>query len=49
MCPQTGWVEGEKWAFSEGLERMVGLVEALVMMCIAGDYNGHELGEEGFG
>ncbi|KAI0209708.1 Syntaxin-18 [Lamellibrachia satsuma] len=31
-----GWAETEKRAFREKLERMVGLVEAHVMMCIAG-------------
>ena len=51
------WVETEKRAFREELERMVGLVKVHVMMCIAGDFNGHvgtaETGEEelvgGFG
>ena len=57
-----GWASNRKGgdrkgAFGEELERMVGLVEAHVMMCIAGDFNGHvgtaETGEEesvgGFG
>ena len=39
--PQAGRAETEKGAFREELERMVGLVEARVMMCIAGDFNGH--------
>ena len=48
--PQTGRAETEKTAFGEELERMVGLVEAHVMMCIAGDFNRRvgtaETGEE---
>ena len=55
--PQTGRTETNKRAFREELEKMVGLVEAHVMVCIAGDFNGHvgmaETGEEesvgGFG
>ena len=55
--PQTGRAETEKRAFREELGGMVGLVEAHVMICIAGDFNGHvgtaETGEEesvgGFG
>ena len=55
--PQTGRAETEKRVFREELERMVGLVEAHVMMYIAGDFSGHvgtgETGEEdsigGFG
>ena len=55
--PQTGRAESEKRAFREELERMVGLVEAHVMTCIAEYFNGHvgtaETGEEdsvgGFG
>ena len=39
--PQVGRAETEKGAFSEELERMVGLVEARVKMCIASDCNGH--------
>ena len=31
----------KKKTFREELERMVGLVQAHVMMCIAGDFNGH--------
>ena len=46
----TGMVETEKRAFSEELERIVGLVEVHVMMCITGDFNGNvgtaETGEE---
>ena len=45
--PQTGRAETEKRAFREELERMV---EAHVMMCIAGDFNRRvgtaETGEE---
>ena len=54
---KEGRVEAENRAFREELERKVGLVEARVMMCIAGEFNGHvgtaETGEEesvgGFG
>ena len=54
---QTGRAETEKRAFKDELERMVGLVEVHVMMCLAGGFNVHvgtaETGEEelvgGFG
>ena len=48
--PHRGRAETEKKVFRELLERMVGLEEAHVMMCIAGYFNGHastgETGEE---
>ena len=55
--PQTRRLDTEKRTFREELERMVGLVEVHVIMCIAGDFIGHvgtvETGEEesvrGFG
>ena len=31
----------EKWEFRDSLERMMGLVELEVMLCIAGDFNAH--------
>ena len=40
--PQTGRAETEKRASREELERMVGLVEAHVIMCLAGYFNGQE-------
>ena len=48
---QTGRAETEKRVFWEELERMVGLVEAYVMMYIAGDFSGHVgyMRDEGFG
>ena len=48
--PQTGRMEAEKEEFRDALERMIGLVELEVMLCIAGDFNAHvgvvEPGEE---
>ena len=48
--PQTGRTEAEKEEFRDVLERMMGLVELEVMLCIAGDFNAHvgvvEPGEE---
>ena len=48
--PQTGRTEAEKEEFMDALERMIGLVELEVMLCIAGDVNAHvgvvEPGEE---
>ncbi|KAI0242212.1 Serine/threonine-protein kinase Nek10 [Lamellibrachia satsuma] len=48
--PQTGRTEAEKEEFGDALERMIGLVELEVMLCIAGDFNAHvgvvEPGEE---
>ena len=48
--PQTGKAETEKRAFRKEVKRMVGLIEAHVMMCIPGDFNGHvgttQTGEE---
>ena len=48
--PQTGRTEAEKEEFMDALERMIGLVELKVMLCIAGDFNAHvgvvEPGEE---
>ncbi|KAI0218475.1 hypothetical protein LSAT2_029827 [Lamellibrachia satsuma] len=39
--PQTGRMEAEKEEFRDALERMIGLVELEVMLCIAGDFNAH--------
>ena len=48
--PQTGRMEAEKEEFRDALERMMGLVELEVMLCIAEDFNAHvgivEPGEE---
>ena len=48
--PQTGRMEAEKEEFRDALERMMGLVELVVMLCILGDFNAHvgvvEPGEE---
>ena len=48
--PHGGRAETEKKVFREVLERMVGLEEAHVIMCIAGHFNGHastaETGED---
>ena len=48
--PQTGRMEAEKVEFRDALERMMGLVELEVLLCIAGDFNAHfgvvEPGEE---
>ena len=48
--PQMGRTEAEKEEFRDTLERMMGLVELKVMLCIAGDFNAHvgivEPGEE---
>ena len=48
--PQTGRTDAEKEEFRDALERMIGLVELEVMLCIAGDFNAHvgvvEPGEE---
>ena len=40
--PQAGRAETEKRAFREEVERMVGFVEAHVMMCIAGNFNSRD-------
>ena len=39
--PQTGRMEAEKEEFRDALERMMGLVELEVMLCIVGDFNAH--------
>ena len=48
--PQTGRTEAEKEEFRDALERIMGLVELVVMLCIAGEFNAHvgvvEPGEE---
>ena len=48
--PQTGRMEAEKEEFSDAVERMMGLEELVVMLCIVGDFNAHvglvEPGEE---
>ena len=48
--PRTGRMEAEKEEFRDALEKMMGLVELEVMLCIAGDFNAHvgvvEPGEE---
>ena len=48
--PQTGRMEAEKEELRDVLERMMGLVELEVMLCIAGDFNANvgvvEPGEE---
>ena len=48
--PHTGRTKAEKEEFRDALERMIGLVELEVMLCIAGDFNAHvgvvEPGEE---
>ena len=48
--PETGRTEVEKEEFRDSLERMIGLMELEVMLCIAGDFNAHvgvvEPGEE---
>ena len=46
--PQTGRGEADKVAFREALERMMGLVEVEVMLCVAGDFNAH-VGVRGMG
>ena len=47
---QEGWRQRKGPSCREELEKMVGLVEVHVMMCIAGDFNRHvgraETGEE---
>ena len=45
--PQTGRMEAEKEEFRDALERMMGLVELKVMLCIAGDFNAHGVVEPG--
>ena len=49
MCVMSVY-EAEKEEFMDALERMIGLVELEVMLCIAGDFNAHvgvvEPGEE---
>ena len=57
--PQTGRTEAEKVEFKDVLERMMGLVELEVMLCVAGDFNAHvgvvepgedeSVGREGWG
>ena len=46
---QTGRIGVEKQEFRDALERIMGMVELEVMLCIAGDFNAHlgvaELGE----
>ena len=48
--PQTGRTEAEKEEFMDALERLMGLLELEVMLCMAGDFNAHvgvvEPGEE---
>ena len=48
--PRTGRMEAEKEEFMDALERLMGLVDLEVMLCIAGDFNAHvgvvEPGEE---
>ena len=48
--PQTGRTGAEKKEFRDTLERMMGMVELEVMLCIVGDFNAHvgvaEPGEE---
>ena len=39
--PQTRRTEAEKEEFRDALERMIGLVELELMLCIAGDFNAH--------
>ena len=39
--PHTGRTEAEKEEFKDVLERIMGLVELKVMLCIAGDFNAH--------
>ena len=39
--PHTGRMEAEKEEFMDALERMMGLVELKVMLCIAGHFIAH--------
>ena len=39
--PHTGRMEAETEEFRDALERMMGLVELEVMLCIAGYFNAH--------
>ena len=39
--PQTGHIEAENQEFRDALERMMGIVELEVMLCISGNFNAH--------
>ena len=39
--PQTGRTGAEKREFRDALERMMGMVELKVMLCIDGDFTAH--------
>ena len=51
---QTGRTGAKKQEFRDALERMMGMVELEMMLCIAGDFNSHvgvseQVEEEWFG
>ena len=49
-APQSGRAEAEKEAFREEVERLVGMSDGQVMLCVVGDFNAHigaaETGDE---